>query len=371
MDSPPFIRLDVDGLIHLRGSRRWRTAVWLLFACWWFGIVGAPATAADARAGNVATAHDETVARTLSAYGQIEPIALVRVRAVHPGTLSGLRAVPGSVVAAGEVLARIGGPRMQSLLTAREQALRSARAREHALSRALEIVRRQFAAQLATRQAVDATQSDLAAARAAVQTADAQLREVQYLRIVRAPVAGTVIAVQAASGEQAATGQTLLTLQPAGKLWIRATYYGTDAALLRVGMTGRFQPSGDGEAIPVKVAAISSGLAADAGLRVGLVPTSSDHPAWWLNGQWGKAIFEGPSRRMVAVPTSALILDRGHWWVLVHTDKGDKPQQVVPGPTRGWQTWIASGLRPGQQVVVQDAFLEYHRGIAESYQPPD
>lgn len=360
-----------DRLTRKSGSPLLRTVVPLLAVPCLLAAVGTRALAADALVGDAATVRGQTETRSLSAYGRIEPIAIVQVRAVDPGTLSGLRVVPGSVVVAGEELARIGGPRMHALLTAREQTLSSARARADAANRALEIVQRQFAAQLATRQAVDAARSDLAAAHAAVQTADARFREAQNLQTVRAPAGGTVLAVQAANGEQAAAGATLLTLQPAGQLWIRAAYYGADAALLRAGMAGRFQPSGDDKAIPVKVAAISPGLAADAGLRVGLVPTASVLPPWWMNGQWGTVVLEGPPRRMVAVPTSALILDRGAWWVLVRTPQGDKPQQVVPGPSRGWQTWIASGLRPGQQVVVQDAFLEYHRGIAQSYQPPD
>lgn len=335
------------------------------------GAAATPAAAAGAQAGRVATVRAETVVQTLSAYGQVEPIAIVRVRAVDAGTLSGLAVVPGSVVKAGEVLGRIGGPRMQSLLTAREQTLRSAETRAQAARRTLEAVRRNFAAQLATRRGVDAAQSDLAAARAALRTAAARLREVRRLRTVRAPTAGTVIAVRAANGERTAAGETLLTLQPAGKLWLRATYYGADAGLLRVGMQGRFRASAGDEAIAVKIAAISPALAADAGLRVGLVPLARVSPAQWMNGQWGTVTLEGPSRKMVAVPTTALILDRGHWWVLVRTPRGDEPRQVVPGPTRGWQTTIASGLQPGQRVVVQDAFLEYHRGIAASYQPPD
>lgn len=336
-------------------------------------MIGAagPATAGDATVKAYVTVHAQAVSHELQAYGQVEPIAVVQVRAVDPGTLSGLRVVPGSEVRDGEVLARIGGPRMQSLLIAREQTLRSAKAREEAASRSLQIVRSQFAAQLATRQAVDAAQSDLAAARATVQTADAQWQEVRKLKTVRAPAAGTVLTVRAADGEQVAPGQGLVTLQPAGKLWIRAAYYGADAARLHVGMTGRFQPSGDGEALPVKVAAISPAMAADAGVHVGLVPKTPEAPRWWISGQWGKLTLEEATRRMVMVPTQALVLDRGHWWVLLHTRAGNKPQQVVPGPTQGWQTAIASGLQPGQQVVVTGAFLEYHRGIAHSYTPPD
>jgi len=348
-----------------------RSVVALLAISCVCAVVGAQAFAADAEVDAVVTVHPETFTHALRAYGQVEPIAVVQVRAVDPGTLSGLRIVPGSAVVAGEVLARIRGPRMQSLLTTREQTLRGAQAREDAASRGLNIVHRQFATQLATRQAVDAAQSELAASRAAVQTAEVRLREARDLRIVRAPVAGTVISVQAADGEQTTAGETILTLQPAGRLWIRAAYYGADAALLRVGMTGRFQPSGDGDAILVKVAAIAPGIAPDGGRNVGLLPTASVSSSSWVNGRWGTLTLDGPSQRMVAVPTSALILDRGKWWVLVHTKQGNHPQRVVPGPTQGWRTWIASGLETGQQVVTQDAFLEYHRGIAQSYQPPD
>ncbi|MGA8008615.1 MAG: efflux RND transporter periplasmic adaptor subunit [Thiomonas sp.] len=362
---------DMQVLTRRPRPRRWRTAALLLVASCMLGAFGTPAIAADTTSPDVVTVHAQSVARRLSAYGQIEPMTLVRVHAVIAGTLSGLRVLPGSAVTAGEVLARIGGPRMRTFLTARQQALRSAQAREVGARQALEIARHQLATQLATRQALDVANSELVVARAAVQTAAAQLREAKALQTVRAPATGTVIAVQAANGEQTVAGQRLLTLQPAGRLWIRAAYYGADAALLHVGMTARFQPSGDDRAIPVRVAAISSGLAADAGLRVGLVPASPVSAAWWMNGQWGTVTLEGPTRSMVVVPTTALILDRGRWWVLVHTSRGDAPRQVVPGPVRGWNTWIASGLHTGEQVVVRDAFLEYHRGIAQSYQPPD
>ena len=81
--------------------------------------------------------------------------------------------------------------------------------------------------------------------------------------------------------------------------------------------------------------------------------------------------LDGPTRSLVSVPTRALILDQGRWWVLLHAQRADRARAVVPGATRGWQTFIERGLVPGQQVVVRDAYLEYHRGIAGRYQPPD
>ncbi len=309
--------------------------------------------------------------RFWTAYGQIAPTAILAVRSVDPGTLRGLRVVPGSAVAAGDVLAHLGGPRVQSRLTACEQALRSAQAQESAARRAQTIVQHEWANQLATRQAVEIARRDAQVAHAAVQTAAARLRAARALRLVRAPVSGTVIALQAADGEEMSAGETILTLMPAGGLWIGAAYYGADAAALHVGMIGRFRPAGGGDAIAVRVVAVAAGLAADGSRSVGLLPASAARPAWWTDGQWGRVEVDGPPRQMAAVPTSALILDHGRWWVLVRTAQGDRPQEVTPGPTRGWQTWIASGLQPGQRIVVRNAFLEYHRGIAESFQPPD
>lgn len=349
----------------------WRKIAWLVAAC----VVHASAAAAPvvplAKDGVFTVAAPQTVARSLRAYAQIESMAVVRIRAVAAGTLGGLRIVPGSVVAAGEVLAQIGGAGAHAVLTTREQALAKAQAQqqtaEHALQTAQELLRER----LGTRQSVDSARSHLAAAQAAVRTAQADLVATRASQTVRAPATGIVLSRPASNGEAVTAGETLLTLQPDGQLWISARYYGADADLLRVGMEGSFQPAGDGAAIAVKVVAAAPGVTSRSGRRVGVEPVSAARPAWWTSGQWGTLTLAGPAASMVAVPTRALILDRGRWWVLVHTAGGDTPREVIPGPAQQWNTWIAAGLRAGEQVVVDDAYLKYHRGVDATYQPPD
>jgi hypothetical protein len=56
---------------------------------------------------------------------------------------------------------------------------------------------------------------------------------------------------------------------------------------------------------------------------------------------------------------------------MLHGAQGDHAAPVVPGTTQGPETPILSGLKAGDQVIVQDAALLYHRGIAGLYQPPD
>lgn len=342
----------------------WALIPWLMIGELAF-VQSAYADGTGATSPPTVAAQQQTFPVQYTAYGQVEPTSIVNVRIVEAGTLSDLHVLPGSTVAANEVLARVKGPQMRTLLTQRETALQSAQARLQAATRALAIARDQLARQLSTKQALDTAASELAAARAAEQTAQVQLAETRGQQVVTAPVAGSVIAVQAANGEQARAGDTLLTIQPRGPLWVRAKYYGADASALHIGMTGHFAPAGGGASVPVSVINIAS---VDGSLQAGLVASSQAH---WVSGQWGTVTLDGPPVSYVMVPTAALILDRGEWWVLVHTQKGDEPRRVVPGPAQGWQTRIVSGLRPGEHVVAQDAFLDYHRGIAGSYQPPD
>ncbi len=343
------------------------------------GVASAAPPGAAPAAGNATmTVHTQSVTEALPAYGQIQPIAALPVSASAAGVIANMQLIPGAQVKAGEALATLSGPEIQSLLINRRGAVDSERAQLAAADRNLTIQRRQLSVHLSTQQAVAAAQSAAEAARAAFETAQAQLRSAQQMQTLRAPSAGTVLAINAAEGERVTPGQTVLTLQTNNRLWLAAMYYGADAAAIRVGMAGQFRPASGGAPVSVKVTAVSAALAPDGGESVGLVrtddsrvPAGREPAAPWLNGERGTVILSGPTRQLVAVPTRALILDQARWWVLVRTPNGVQTQAVVPGPTRGWDTFIEQGLSPGQEVVVQNAYLEYHRGIAQRYTPPD
>lgn len=334
----------------------------------------APSNASGA--GTVAV-HAQPVAQAFAAYAQVQPIAPLPVSAAEAGIVAQMSVVPGSAVTAGEALATLDGPEIESLLTRREGACRSARSRLAAAVQSLAIARRQFSLQLSTRQAVAAAQSAVAAAKAAFDTARSELRVAQQTRTLRAPSTGTVLAVNAAEGERVMPGQTVFTLQSTNRLWLAAVYYGVDAAAIRVGMEGEFQPAAGGAPVPVKVAAVSAAVAPDGGRTIGLVAMDPNVVAGrapaapWSSGDRGTLTLTGPTQQLVAVPTRALILDRARWWVLVRTPNGVERQAVVPGPTRGYDTFLEQGLSPGQQVVVENAYLEFHRGISQRYAPPD
>lgn len=311
----------------------------------------------------------EMVTNQFQAYAQAEPVALLPLRAAQSGVVARLDATPGNRVRAGEKVAELGGPEIDAALAQDEAGVESARTNLVAARAVLAIEQQQLASHIATHLMVFQAESAVAQSRSALQTARARLRALQAAMTLKATGDGTVLAVSAAEGQRVAAGDTILTIQPADKLWLKAAFYGTDRMAVHAGMTGQFYPAGGGPPISVKVSTVFGALTPDGGEGVGLFSTAPSPD--WMSGQAGMVVLNGTARKMAAIPTEALILDRGQWWVLVHSAGGNQPRLVTPGPSRGWQTFIEQGLQPGEKVVVENAYLEFHRNTAHTFQAAD
>lgn len=307
--------------------------------------------------------------QTYSAYARVEPITVLKINASRAGFVAGLRAVPGEAVAQGALLGRLVGAQVQALLARRRAAATSAEAALASTRQALAAAQQNREMRLVTRVTLAQARASVVRARAALDAARARLSAARSERELRAPVAGRVLALEAADGERLKPGTTVLTLQPVHDLWLRASFYGAAARAVRRGMVGRFTPAEGGVAVSVHVRSIYGTQRADGAREVGLLAMPR-HPVWW-NGEAGTVTLEGTPRTLVAVPTRALILDRGQWWVLVRGVRGERRRAVTPGSSRGQWTVIEHGLAPGTRVVVENAYLEFHRGVARHYQPPD
>lgn len=315
------------------------------------------------------TVQAATVTPRLEAYGQVQPIATLPVNAAEEGTVAGLSIVPGIHVRAGEEIAHLSGPAIQTAVQQGEADVRSTQAQLTAAQKIVAIEREQLPSHLSTRATVQQGESAVAQAQAAFDNAQSRLQAVRQMTTISAPASGTVLTIDASDGQLVSVGQPVVTLQTRAKLWLRASYYGAELSSIRVGMTGVFLPANGSAPIPIRVQAISGAITAGEGEMIGLASVSST--VQWANGEFGTVTLNLPPRRLVAVPTRSLILDEGKWWVLVHTSQGEHPQQVVPGPVRGWNTFLESGLSAGSQIIVEDAYFQFHRGISNTYQPPD
>lgn len=315
------------------------------------------------------TVEAATVTPRLEAYGEVQPISTLPVNAAEEGTVAGLSIVPGMHVRAGQELAHLSGPAIQTAVQQGEADVRSTQAQLAVAQKTLTIEREQLPSHLSTRATVQQAESSVAQAQTSFDNAQSHLQAVREMMTVSAPDNGIVLSIDASNGQLVSSGQAVVTLQATARLWLQATYYGADLSLIRVGMTGVFSPANESAPISVRVRAISGAMTTGEGDMVGLTPTTST--ARWINGEFGTVMLNLSPRKLVAVPTRSLILDQGKWWVLVHTAQGDRPRQVVPGPARGWNTFLESGVSAGSQVVVEDAYLLFHRGISNAYQPPD
>lgn len=317
----------------------------------------------------VITVEPRTVTSHFTAYARVVPIAVTALKAAQTGQITGLNVDPGQNVAAGTILGRLQGPEIANRLARQRAAVDKARATLTATRHSLAIEKKKQSEHLSTRQVVYNAQALLAGARSDLSAARAALSATRNNALVRAPATGTVISRAVSSGERVATGQTLLTLLPDHQLWLTASYYGADASLLRVGMRGRFFPAGSSTPIAVRIARVLPVTQPGGGRPIALRTRNKE--VNWVSGEAGTVILQGAVQTAIAIPTQALILDRGQWWVLVHTPKGDRPQRVTPGASRGHDTLVTQGLSAGAQVVVDNAYLKFHGDFSRYFQQPD
>ncbi|MGH8307330.1 MAG: efflux RND transporter periplasmic adaptor subunit [Gammaproteobacteria bacterium] len=325
-----------------------------LSASFIFGLVlAASAAGATGTAGTVAV-ELRPFAAEYRAYAQVEPRTVLSIHAATIGEVTALMAAPGQHVKTGERLAHIAGPEYDAELTATE-------ARFHTAQVGLNTTQHNYPTFSSAR--------DVTNAQAVLKEARAALTRIKAAGEIRAPVAGTVLSLTVSPGERVSAGTPLLRLLPDNNLWLRATLYAPDAGRIRVGMVGHFYPADDDLAIPIRVRAVIPPLAASGGMRIACVAI---RPATWQDGEAGTVVIaSGPATPQPVVPTAALILDQGKWWVLISDAHGLSRQVVEIGPSAGEWTFIHQGVQAGERVVAVNAYLRFHADISRHYAPPD
>lgn len=339
---------------------RWMLAL-ILGALTWLPY---PASATP----GIATVRAATQSTRLQAFARVEPQHIIRVHAPLDGTVQRLRVKPGDVLHHGDVIAVLGGAERRMELEQATAAAARAKAALRLAQQTLHRVRETYPG-VSTRKQLQRATADVAERQSVADAAQARLQYQKAMATVRAPVAARVLSVAVGEGQRVSAGDAVLNLAPLHALWLRAVFYGRDAEVVRVGMNGKFRPVAGGSAVAVTVISVVQPLRTDGG-REALCAAANDSTTWH-NGDAGTVDLQGEPRHGTVVPTSALVLDRGRWWVLLHTPDGDRPQAVVPGPAHGRETFIERGLQPGQRVRVSDVYLRFHRDFTQHYQPPD
>lgn len=297
------------------------------------------------------------VTRLLAVNGRIAALHSVDVRALIGGSLTQVAISEGQQVEAGQVLARIDA-------TAQDAIVRQALAGLDAALVAQEQAESTYARSLALRANISAAalEADRRAAQSAMQevarmTALLEQAQVQLARhILRAPISGTIVAMDAELGQIADTATVLMTLADLADLIVETDVDEAYANQVAVGQQAVLRFPGETETrtghvrtVAGRVDAATGGLAVKIGFDaavsapIGLTVTAN--------------IVVDQREAAMTVPRTALVTEDGGTAVFLARDGVARlqPVSVIDWPAA--RLVVTEGLSPGDPVIIDAAGL--------------
>ena len=306
--------------------------------------------AVPATTGLVVTVRDTMLASRFSAAGVAEPVQQATLSTKLMGTVTDVLVKEGDRVAAGQPLVRIDARDLTAKSAQAAASIVEAEAVQREAFSQANRIRALYADSAAPRAQLDAVETELARADAALhaaRAAGAELESVRSYAQIRAPFAGIVAKRFVDPGAFAAPGAPLVTIQDAARLRITVSATPDVARRLRPGDT---------------VAATIEGQPARATLE-GVVPALTGN-LYRLNAlvpNPGAAILAGSvatlelptgTRRAFVVPTAAIVREGDLTGVTLRTSQGDERRWVRLGRTSAETSEVVAGLRAGDRVVI-------------------
>lgn len=273
----------------------------------------------------------------------------------------------GDTVKKGQALARVDSPDFTQAIGDYRQALAQARSDRKQARQANDLLAHQGIS------AVDAAQAQNAAI-AAETARDAALRKLQALDvpasvikaidagkpvgrvagIIRAPIAGTVVARAITPGQRIAADSTAcFTVANLSRMWVKARLFDSDMQAVSVGDAATVLTEGAGKSLPGKVTAVSAMVDPATGAATARVEVANP------DGRLKKDMFvrvDIAARRPrddLMVPISAVLRDADNRPFVYVANKNHHfvRRQVQLGYRNGQDVVVASGLQTGQKVV--------------------
>lgn len=303
--------------------------------------------------GPVAVVLDTTIAATLDAAGVAEPIMQATLSTKLMGTVTAVLVREGDRVAAGQPLVRIDARDIAAKQSQTRAGLAEAEAVRHDAVTQAGRIRALYADSAATRAQLDAAETGLARAEAAVQQAHAGASEIAVMSdysVIRAPFNGTVTRRFVDPGAFAAPGAPLVAVQDGRRLRISASV-APDAAR---GLTRGVTITATIEGTPA-AATIEGVVPASAGNLYTVNALVDNVNGRWLPGSAATLQLPRGTRRGLLVPSAAVRHQGDLTGVLVRGARGDELRWIRLSDDYGTFTEVLGGLRAGDRVVVPGA----------------
>jgi len=176
--------------------------------------------------------------------------------------------------------------------------------------------------------------------------------------ILRAPIDGVVLRVNASIGTAVEAGAVLFELGEPGALWIVADVFENDLPLIEKGAKVELQITTLSKPVTGHVAAVSAAMQAD--LRRGAVYIELDNANLPLkSGMFARAMIEVAGPKRIVLPTTAvLIKDKNQTVVYIEVSDGVfEPRNVLIGQAHDGFVPVLEGLNAGERVVTSGTLL--------------
>ncbi len=305
----------------------------------------------------------------VSLFAKVVASQPVSLSANASGRLSGFSLVVGDRVAAGQMIGRLESPTSVASQASAEQAFQQDEKDVAFYRRRLQLIQQKQHQRFATEANVLELTQQLSDSESRLAIARMHLDALRQESRILAPVAGQIVAIKAGEGDHLTPGQAIATIQPDKGLWLRAETYGEQGFKLAPGDSGQFRAESSGRHVSVEVVSRYPDPSLPGRWWVDLKPARV--PVNWFPGEFGELRLTIKSRQLPAVPTSALILDAGTWWVMQEIAGKATPVEVSLAATQQGWSWIRKGLSPGDRVVIDGAYALYHKDFSSHYSNPD
>ncbi|MFO1286119.1 MAG: efflux RND transporter periplasmic adaptor subunit [Rubrivivax sp.] len=311
----------------------------------------AAAPAIELAPSDIARVETTELTQTLAVNGSLKAVQSAIVKARVAAEVKSLAVREGDRVSAGQRIGQLDTTEYDWRLRQAEDQIASAEAQldiaERTLANNQALVNQGFI----SRNALDTSVSNAAAARAALQAAKAAAeiaRKAVKDGEVRAPIAGLVSQRLVQPGERVAVDTRLVEIVDLSRIELEAAVAPEDVPTVRIGQPARVAIDGLAEPVPAKVVRINP--SASAGTRTVMAYLLLDnHPAL-RQGLFGRATLEVQRRRALVVPASALRFDQALPYVVV-VRQGVAVEQPVTAGQRG-DAAFGAGAKPEPAVEV-------------------